>query len=163
MTHKLSRITRMRMSKSRTESLHPGWKGGYSISATGYRFVRVAKRTYRLEHRVIMENYLGRRLKQSEIVHHKNENKLDNRIENLEVMTRLQHTLLHGKNIYIAQWAKNRADRLPSDPQICSHCKRLIRIRNFKRFLCCSCYFKALKHENSDRHSSDGTLKISVG
>ena len=52
---------------------------------------------YVLHHRVIMENHLSRLLNENEIVHHKNHNKKDNRIENLEVMDAKQHAQLHRK------------------------------------------------------------------
>ena len=47
-------------------------------------------------HRLVIENKIGRRLKTDEVVHHINENKLDNRIENLELMTREEHTSHHS-------------------------------------------------------------------
>jgi len=52
---------------------------------------------YVLYHRVIIENYIKRLLLPHEIVHHKNENKKDNRIENLEILTKIEHINLHRK------------------------------------------------------------------
>jgi len=51
---------------------------------------------YVLEHRIIMENHLGRLLTPDEIIHHINENKKDNRIENLQITTQTEHAHNHG-------------------------------------------------------------------
>lgn len=46
-------------------------------------------------HRIVMEEKLGRPLRPDEVVHHLNEDKLDNRPENLVVTTAREHGLEH--------------------------------------------------------------------
>jgi predicted RNA-binding Zn-ribbon protein involved in translation (DUF1610 family) len=49
------------------------------------------------KHLSVIENYLKRLLKKNEIVHHKDGNKHNNSIENLEVMSISNHSRLHTK------------------------------------------------------------------
>ena len=78
------------------------WKGGIKTRKDGYVMVRMgvfkknSTNAYKLQHRLVMEKVVGRELLRSEIVHHKNGNNGDNRIENLEIMTQAEHARLHG-------------------------------------------------------------------
>lgn len=53
-------------------------------------------RKFVLEHRYLMEQYLGRKLSVKENVHHINGDKRDNRIENLLLVDRSSHAIGHA-------------------------------------------------------------------
>lgn len=83
------------------------WGGGKWTTPIGYVYIycpahpnAVYGKRYVLEHRLAMEQKVGRLLKKDEHVHHKNGKKGDNRIENLELLTISEHRSLHtkGKN-----------------------------------------------------------------
>lgn len=76
-------------------------KGDY-IYAVVPNHPAATKNGYVLEHRIVVENNIGRLLEPWEIVHHKDENKKNNHISNLEVMDRSKHVHHHkykGKTI----------------------------------------------------------------
>ncbi len=79
---------------------NPGWKEGKHIGERGYVFIRkpehprVLSNGYVAEHRLVMEEKLGRYLTRWEHVHHINGIKGDNRPENLELVNATSHNLI---------------------------------------------------------------------
>jgi len=81
---------------------NPQWKGGKTIDGAGYVQVILypnspfyqmgCKNGHRVrEHRLIMAQFLERCLSSDEHVHHKNGNKTDNRLENLQLTNKNSH------------------------------------------------------------------------
>jgi hypothetical protein len=90
---------------------NPKWRGGRWVDANGYPriilppdnfFLPMAdKQRSVLEHRLVMAKSLGRNLHSWEIVHHKNNIKTDNRIENLQMVSLDKHTQITQMEIKI--------------------------------------------------------------
>jgi len=70
------------------KNYHQGGNGYFD--SNGYRRRFVNEKEY-YEHRLIMENYLGRKLLSTECVHHINYDRTDNKIENLQLMSNNEH------------------------------------------------------------------------
>jgi hypothetical protein len=71
-------------------------------------YPRSNKEGYVMEHIYIMEQHIGRPLKENECVHHINFIRDDNRIENLKLMTKSEHMSYHMR----LRYAKERSDVL---------------------------------------------------
>lgn len=91
--------------KKTAGSKHGMWRGGikyYPSRKTTYRWIRTDVGVYRAEHRVVLEQFLGRKLEKNEAVHHKDGNGLNNSIGNLEVLKWGDHKRKHmGSYKYI--------------------------------------------------------------
>lgn len=124
---------------------HPFWRGGIVGTGTGYLRIRVGNK-YMPYHRYVMEQHLGRRLESYEHVHHKNRDRADNRLENLELTTVWDHNNLH------------RQERIRLTCPICgTEFERLPREVARAKTPTCSraCSYKVPKPRNGQRWSKE--------
>jgi hypothetical protein len=81
---------------------NPNWHGGKRIKKSGYIEVYMPdhpnanKRKCIYEHQLVMEKHIGRYLRKGEVVHHIDQNKSNNDISNLLLMTNEEHAHLHA-------------------------------------------------------------------
>lgn len=103
-----SRIGEKRLNLDARGSRNANWKGGRRIDKDGYVLIHTPYHPYAdgdgyvREHRLVMERSIKRFLLQHEVVHHENNVKTDNFVENLRLMTKEEHDALPGHfNEYI--------------------------------------------------------------
>ncbi len=96
---------------------HPDWRGG-RVEIKGYLFVycpdhpSVKYGRYVAEHRLVMEQCIGRYLEPTEVVHHKDGNKLNNDPTNLELFASNAEHLKHELSGRIPNWTADGKKRI---------------------------------------------------
>ncbi len=141
-------------------SQYQRWMVVRKTDERGYVYVRVSDHPdadssgWILEHRVVMERHLGRRLEPDEHIHHINEIRDDNRIENLQVVSLEEHNSIHktkapgeSHNMWFDCWVCGKA---------CSRYEKPNRNRMFGilKPRCCSreCSRKIAHHSTREKH-----------
>jgi len=88
---KFSKKAKKKISDAQRGEKGNNWKGGRIIDGNGYILINTHKHPFRnchnyiLEHRLIIEAYLGRYLKRKERTHHIDGNPSNNKVKNLMV------------------------------------------------------------------------------
>lgn len=110
------------------------WKGGRMKNKFGYIQVwrpeheNASKSGYVLEHRLIMSDFLGRKLLRNELVHHIDGNKINNILSNLKLISIGKHTTLHFKGV------------LKNKKFVCRFCKT----KTNSKYLLCNKHYKRM-------------------
>lgn len=90
----------------------PHYNNNGSPDGNGYLQIYTPDGRRMRQHRYVMEQHLGRPLTEDEVVHHLDGDVKNNDISNLQILTRLEHALLHNvgrvspNKLKPGQWSK---------------------------------------------------------
>lgn len=105
------------------------------------------------EHRLVMEQHIGRPLKSTEVVHHKNHIITDNRIENLKLISsagiHLRDEHGHVPRYFLKEgtWGRTLTSQGYKDLFHCSICKTKDR-PHYGQSYCTLCYYRVKRNKS---------------
>lgn len=82
--------------------LNPRWNGGKTLTSDGYYRIKAGEHRDEMEHRVLWEKAKGK-IPDGFDVHHKNEIRTDNRLENFELRESMEHRTEVLKRLHTRQ------------------------------------------------------------
>jgi len=97
--------TKRKIGNAQLKENNHNWKNGRRKCKRGYIYILKPEhpfailKGYVMEHRLVMEEAIGRYLKPKEVVHHENGIKDDNRLENLLLFTNQKEHLKYHKQL----------------------------------------------------------------
>ena len=104
--------------KNRPLEKNGRWMGGRIIDCDGYVLIKKLdhpncdRHGYVREHRLVMEQNLGRYLTMSEVVHHKDGNRQNNLMDNLELFARNSEHLAKELKGRVPKWTPDGLERI---------------------------------------------------
>lgn len=126
---------------------NPNWRGGRRIDKSGYVLVFTPDHPYRdgdgyvREHRLVIEQSLGRFLSPVEVVHHINGIKNDNRTENLMLM---ENNIEHQQH----EWKLGTYSKIVKYPNFICECGSK---KHYGGGYCKKCYNTAWRSKNKEK------------
>jgi len=101
-----------------------------NVESSGYRWVYTTnpeegRHGWVREHQLVASWVNDRQLTDDEVVHHVNFNKNDNRIENLRVMSRSDHTRLHSFELNAKKWDDSNSEWIEKFKK--DHARRMVK------------------------------------
>jgi hypothetical protein len=121
---------------------HPEWKGGRIVDKDGYVLLYRLNHpmgrkhgNYIFEHRLVVSESLQRPLSDSEVVHHLNGDKTDNRIENLQLFSCNAEHLKHELSGNVPNWSDEGKLALRSAVDSLAYSRRGLKYDGSKKHL----------------------------